>query len=250
MPKARETEYGRDSKYGPAVGPFGASEYFPETTNYSKYSEIELLNQAHRLAWSHGCPNPDFCIATYGLDYMLNRYTQCNVTLSTVVGLMDMTDSGLYWTFTHPIARRPEEPVGKYEPLAVPKSHLQQIAMGAGLYGYALPRILILAGKYDDWRGEVIASDSLHHNIYEAKTSDELLAGVTKDILYDANLDRAKVLSHILPQGVLEEENCFTIYNRFARVLTEMVPELAKLYTELTASQKQELGIAEVPALK
>lgn len=255
MPSARETEYGRDSKYGLVVGSFGAAEYTPTTRCPKK----EVLARTYRLAWSHGCPNPTLCIENYGVDYMLDRYRECNRTLSFTLGLLEAFAPGLAYQFRRPVKRLPPEPAGRHEAVAVPKSHIDQIAMGAGLHGYALPRALILGEKsYLKRKGEKdktpksfeVIYDTVLTNSAEAKNIDELLAGTAHDLSLDTGLERAVLLSHLFPQGILDEENCHTTYDRFAKVLIQKAPELVRFYTELTPSQKAELEIATIPALK
>lgn len=60
-------------------------------------------------------------------------------------------------------------------------------------------------------------------------------------------LGEEALLGHIFDAGVLREENCRTAYQEIATELSKKSPELLKFYLGLIASEKEVLGIAEIP---
>lgn len=248
-----QVEYGSDEKYGSADGGrFGFGQLVGVVS--SRLPEEAKLTRAIRLGWAHGCPTARTVIDTYGADWIMRRYSTCNYMLSRVTKEAERLNGPLYKLLATPTSRLlPEEEVGTHEPVSVPESHKKVISPMSGLHGYAAPRLLLLRRDTNadiDGKTSDRADAFIKWNLQEAHSLNELLAGIARDISNEPDLERIDVLSHLLPQGILGEEHCFTTYKEFAQQLIKTAPDLVRFYQELTPSQKAEKGIADLSDFK
>lgn len=236
-------EYGRYEKFGAYVGTFGRTSFEPK----KRLSETQgdpwdkVLQQTLRLAWTHGCPRPLYCIGTYGLEYMSKRYFTCNQTSQHLLFLTEDTNPHLYSELVNFTPRLNNEPVGIHEPTSVPKFHLKKITPGAGIHGYALPRLILLSEE-KGW--EIFGSI-----MPEAENANQLMVKIARELGELPSLERENILSHLLSGGVLKEENCYSAFDKLAQALMTEAPNLVKTYEELTSSQRTVLDIATIPIL-
>lgn len=248
-------EYGAEYKFGSDVGRFGFGTFWGSIS--PKLPEEQIVARAIRLGWSSGCPRVKELIQpdSYGADWMMRRYSVCNWMFREVSIEAYKNNQPIFNQLTKPTPRKlPEEPLGIHERLSVPNSHKEIISPMSSLYGYAIPRLILMRrdSHPDGIKSEQNSNRAtvlMRVNVSEAKTLPGLLASLANDLSHENDLERAEILSHILPQGILEEENCYTTYSEFVAELIETAPELFKVYQELTPSQRKELGVINLSTL-
>lgn len=252
-----QIEYGPDYKYGFEAGRFGFGQM---TGNFStEYPEEVKVSRARKLGWAHGCPTAIEVIDKYGVDWITQRYSSCNfwfnwVTMEARVKAQ-LGKPKLYQQLTTPTLRLPQEPLKEHSPLCVPESHKTVISPMSGLFGYAIPRLIILkkdalsgTTRFEDREREAI--NLMRTSIDESASLKVLTASLVKELYGSSGIEPIELFSHALPQGILDEENCHTTYGEFADQLIKTIPQAVKFYQELTPAQKAEKGIADVPALR
>jgi hypothetical protein len=247
-------EYGEDSKYGKAVGLFGEGYFWgvPKTN----VPEEGILAHTLRLAYAHGCPRPNLVIETGGLVPAMHRYSEVNQTYYMKIRQEARSYNHTVYRDLRQHADRKDEGVGLHEATAVPESFKDSIAPMTRLEGYALPRLYILrAGTsskdtYESFKRREDTDLLLRTNLTRSNSALELLAKFVRDLGNQPDLERADILHHALPTGVLEEENCLTTFNNLGQLLEQWAPEMANFYTQLTPTQLIEKQIAFVPYLK
>lgn len=233
-------EYGLDIRHGRV---FGIGTLIGD--NNDAFFKKDVAYQVAELGWSNGCPRREEVVRQYGLDWTRSRYAETNFWFKYIYKLAEVVNLTLYDQLVQVKSRLPGEPVGKHEPQSVPQSHLEQIYPMSGLYGYALPRVLIEQIGQGDNRSQprlLRALGILEEIVADSATPGELLARLA-DQATSADADPRATLSHILPAGILDEENCKATINKFASDLQTHTPALWALYKNLTFQEKEGLSL-------
>lgn len=206
-------------------------------------------NRLKLSAWRHACPRPSQVSNEYGLEWTRRRYDECNFVFSSLICAHAKAKPALYNALTTPVPRHPNEPVGVFEPGAVPESHTSEMSPLSTLWGYALPRVFIeQAGRENNRTVEryLQATDLLDRAINDSETPIELLANLSEAVIYDS-ADPIAVLGHVLEPGILMEENCYTMYREVITVLETIAPTLWQHYNTLTPRERDAHGILGNP---
>ncbi len=219
--------------------------------------EYGFFNQSKRdqaldMGWSHACvialqltdpANPD-----YGPDKMLKRYGETNFWFGYFISQAAEINPSLSFDMKSSVLRLPYEPVGVHETQSIPDEHVTQLAPMARIYGYAIPRVLIEAMGRDKQRSPdraLNAIRALDEVIKVSETPAELLALLSeKAIAFGA--DAKKILGHVLPAGVLQEENCFYDYGETAQELEANAPNVWAVYLSMSRYERSAAGIATI----
>lgn len=235
-----------ETKHQPEVKdgyPFGYGRYYKLEPTDTTAEAIQ--EEAFRLGWSNGCPRARFYVleSTYGADWMMRRYAETNLwfVLATNSVHHRFNNPQLYNMLALSKARLPDEPVGVYEELSVPRSHLIRISPMSAIEGYSTPRILLEIPE--ETRIEALRRAV----ILTGKEPSHFLAHLSQ-VTLDHGASPEKVLHHVYAQGVLEEENCRSAYRDLAESLERFAPTVWNTYIQLPQSQRLELAIAEIPA--
>ncbi|MBI3619837.1 hypothetical protein HY214_01690 [Candidatus Roizmanbacteria bacterium] len=231
---------------------FRTPDSFGTGTLLGNNPEIYLLPPMERLlvsAWRHACVRPDEVSKGLGSEWTRQRYDDCNFVFKSVICAQAEAKPELYKLLTSPTPRLPDEPVGVYEPGAVPESHIIEMSPLSTLWGYALPRVFIEhAGRDEERTAERYfhAIDLLGKAITMSSTPIELLANLAELVVCgDAN--PSAVLSHVLEPGVLVEENNRTMYREVIATLKKNAPSVWRHYLGLTEEEREQAGILKNP---
>lgn len=227
--------------------PFGEGTFSSVLTE--DHSIEDLRQRALILGWSHGCPialeltdpkNPE-----YGPVTMMRRYAEVNRWFQIIIKQGEEVNPKLTQTLVSAKQRLTPEPVGKYEVLSVPTFHLAQMAPMATPYGYALPRVVIemLRQGPIETNTEVIAL--VRKNLVISQTPYELLARMSQTVI-TRHANPLAVLSHCLSPGILQEENCGSIFNKIGKALSIYAPDLWRDYTGLSNEEKSTADILNI----
>lgn len=193
-----------------------------------------------QAAW-HACPKPNGVMASYDTpekpERTFQRYFSCDAWHTwAILEQSRRSNPDLYRQLTTPVPRLRDEPVGLYEPEAVPPSHQYEMSPLSTPWGYALSRVLIEQfGRDEACTGDRITSglSMLVAVIPNSKTPIELLSTLANIVTTKGQADPETVLSHILSPGILKEENCRTMYKEIATSLRQNAPLLWKTYVDL-----------------
>ena len=233
----QETKYGRDFRFSAQFG-FGST----RTINSAPKNNVELFREALRNGWYNGCPNPEDYINENGADYAIRRYIDTNQRFSEAVRLAQALNTGVYYLLTTPRMRWPDEPVGKHDDRYVPTMHKFRIAPMCQ-EGYQVSRLL--ANVAHDSSREKLLRDAL----LETQEFPWHFVATLADFSLQNRVPLDKILSHLYPQSLFEEENCYTAYSKLIVSLEEVSPSIHRELLIAAADEKsrKELKIATVP---
>lgn len=179
---------------------------------------ILQLSDSHRfraLAHWAACPvakevwNIYQRLGSEAKDWILERYETTNaITRHLIWPQAAALNPALHRQLTQPRRRKPDEPVGKFEPDSVPNNHQKWIPPMAQLPNYSGARLLILMAGTN--QVQQIASnkgimDRLNQTLAESKTPEEYSARLTNDA-YEMGVHPAAILEHTLEGAKVAEE--------------------------------------------
>jgi hypothetical protein len=213
------------------------------------FFDLPLEERVHRMAWSDSCPIVEEVVQERGLEASEERYGQLNKWFRIMVHEAEQHNPDLAHQLVTPLPRRPDEPVGKYEPDSVPSNHAEFIAPMSTIYGWALTRILLEQFGLDKkipksakqermWRG--IAT--MHDAIKVARDPYELLARMAEGIAC-ADVDPKDVLKNILRIDWYREHNARNQVTALTRTLADVAPTVWKAYLAMPSTVKAQRGI-------
>ncbi len=209
---------------------------------------ILLLTPEQRLqvsAWRHACPRPGEVSREYGLEWTRQRYDECDFVFSSLIIKQAKDKPGLYQLLTSSVPRLPNEPMGYHEADIVPESHQTEMSPLSTPWGYALPRVFIeIAGRGQERSPDkyLKALDMLNEAVQKSNTPVELLANLSETAI-KSGVTAEKILGHIFAPGILEEENCITMFNQIADSTRQYAPTLWEYYSKLPIAQRKKLGL-------
>lgn len=222
---------------------------------------LDLFQTSYRLRTRllgifHACPRPDEVMDEYDTperpERTFERYFSCNAWHEwAILGQSKRLNPELYDLLVTPVPRLPGEPVGVYEPKAVPPSHKYQMSPLSTPWGYALSRVLIEQfGRDENCSGARINEglEILTEVIQMSQTPIELLANLAEIVTTRGQADPTEVLNHILAPGILNEENCRTMFREIVDMLKIKAPKLWSQYEKIAQSggKFEELDILDV----
>lgn len=246
---------------------------------HPEFFDMHLCDQISLLAFTHGCPRPRAVIEEYGKIWAQEfhqanqyypdperiwihgaqaaraRYAECNTVFSIAVAEAAKVNPSLYWQIISPVPRLSSEPAGVFEEGRVSEDYNEFIPPMSAVTGYFLPRgIIEEMGRGTERTGERIikAMDILNRELKRSRDQYELAARVANAVIYknlknparDGDADSVIVLQHLLPAGILEEQNTLTMYKKLFKQIQIHSPILATLYNQLGSIERQKSGIA------
>lgn len=234
--------------------------------------DVSMYLKTKQLGWSHGCPVVDEVIKEYarayfeahpkeyrnykqvmekGAELALHRYAECNFVYGLIVESARKLNPELYLELVIPTKRQANEPDGEHGQEFVPSSHAEKMSPLSTPIGYALPRVLIeQMGRGENNKERtpermLQALNIIDSYVQSAQNSSELVMYFAEAAINQDAEPRA-VLSHLLPAGILKEENCLSMFQEMIKTMQLLAPKLYKLYTSLLPQQRQELGVADL----
>ena len=186
----------------------------------------------------------------YGFDWATKRYASCDFWTGTIWDELDEAGkSRLLKKLQTPI-RRPKYMLGKYERNNVPNSYREWISPLSTPWGYALPRVFIegLGGHGNGTlEGLLNTTDSLDKTIasIDGRSTNqiEFLVDFAENVV-EQGVNPQALLSHILPQELLEESNPVKWFKEIEATIEARAPKLWGTYFEMGKYEKMQLGIA------
>ncbi|OGG07283.1 hypothetical protein A2872_01605 [Candidatus Gottesmanbacteria bacterium RIFCSPHIGHO2_01_FULL_42_12] len=205
-------------------------------------------NQAMEIGWAEGCPVPTSVVANRGPETSAKRYGEIIMARQLIWESARFNNLDLFTELTKDVDRLlPGEPAGTYEPGNVPGSHPEEIIANNTHWGFALPRILIVAyGKKDEGRGNrvMVALQTVDDVMKRHFDSPHEFMAVLAESLIGLGVDKDQILRNILSAGYLQENNTYTSYQLLVTEMMNHSPELIERYKQLTQEEKHEFGIA------
>lgn len=215
----------------------GLDNFFPDLPPDKRLKVLGLLD---------ACPNPTAVADENGLDWTINRYTECNLVDSLIMERADEVNPDLAKKMRTPYLRPTDEQPKNYDPKAVPKMYKLMVLAGSGPVRYAASRVIIEEfGRNPQWRiGDPRVSKGLHileTSLKESSKPEEFLARLADGVI-SADADMDAVLSHIFARE-FEGEGLMFLAKRLAQSIRKYAPDLWQHYQSLTDEQKKEKGI-------
>lgn len=232
------------------IDKFTLPENFGRGTFLGNDASIDDLSPENRLivsAWRHACPRRNEVSRKYGTEWTRQRYDECDFVFSSLIVEHSRNKPGLYQQLTASVKRLLGEPMGYHEDNTVPEFHKSEMSPLSTPWGYALPRIFIEQsgrGKERNWERYDKALDILDEAIYLSDTPIELLANLGK-LAVDGDAKVDAVVNHIFEAGILDEENCRTMYNQIAEMIQQKAPKLWTYYSSLSIEKRRSEGLIE-----
>ena len=206
-----------------------------------------LDRQVIEMGWSHACPVIDKVVAEYGAEWTLKRYAECNFVFGLIVNSAKDLNPQLFTQLTTSTERLKNEPVGVFTE-HTPESHRTEMAPMATPWGYALPRVVIEQmgrGEGNKDRSPERMAKALGIVKDAVKSSHSPIDLVVKlsEEVSKGEADPKVVLAHLLSAGVLEEENCLTMFKDLIAKMRESAPTLTKVYDSMFSEERLDLGV-------
>lgn len=212
---------------------------FTEEFEVSGLSSI--LTLAFNMLWQNGCRVPAESLEKNQLSWMVERAVETNFLFSEVLARAKELNPSLYKELSEPRQRRSDEsmPEGIYEPDSGPNDNDKYIYPMQGIFGYSAPRILSeIIGRREKGTTPTLFVNALEllDSVIEASSSrsarpSEFVARLTGRG-FENGAGAIAMLSHIFPEGILREQNCFTDYRDLASDLSIHAPKVWSAYQD------------------
>lgn len=214
-----------------------------------------VYKRALELGWSNGCPrarylsdpvNPDF-----GPIRMMRRYNETNQMFVWV-------SRTLQWDFQEKLHRELLKPYarvnspGIFEPESVPEDYRNYISPMSGVFGYAIPRILIdgtgqsyrgAGACFSDYKSRHFVTETIRFG-ERATSINQFLSYIADQTLLNGQISPELILSHILSAELLAEQNCPEVFDRVLEELKDSSPDLYRTYVNSSRFDRDQFGIA------
>jgi hypothetical protein len=207
-----------------------------------------LEAQRDIAAYFHACPIRREVSREYGTDWTRRRYLMCNFWYGWIVGRAKVLKPDLASDLTAMVERH--DPVGKFEPGAVPESYLDEMGPTSRIPGYALPRVLIRAIDIVKPESQESKQDRflrvagfLDQAIAESNTGNELLAIFSEKLVEAKIVKPLHILDHILPYGLFEEQGGRYYLYKMGNALRHRAPTIWRAYRHLSLETMELEGI-------
>jgi hypothetical protein len=215
----------------------GQNNFFPDLETEAKVLVLGMLD---------ACPVPHTMIEQFSADWIIARYTECNLVGGFILEKAKELNPLLYKQLTCIRYRRSDEKPTGFEEVAVPADYEVLLYPGSSAAGYAASRILIEQfGRKKPWQiGEdrvKVGLQVLEESLLAARSPIDFLvllaAGVT-----ERSADMTAVLSHLLAVELLEEA-IYTQIKQICVAMRDRAPRLWGYYLSLNREERNKAGI-------
>lgn len=226
---------------------FGEGTFLGDT-GYDFFSK-PLSTQVEEMGWSHACPVIDEVAAQYGPEWTLKRYGECNFVHGVILDTAKRFNPNLHERLIKPVKRIESEIPGRSFNLRfIPESFTREMSPLSTPWGYALSRVIIEEmgrGENNKDRTELRifrALSVIESGVKKSRSPVELLVR-TAEMVTHLDADPKAVLSHVLAQGILEEEGSRIIFKEIKKRIGQWAPNLKKAYDSMSSEERTSLGI-------
>lgn len=220
------------------------------------YDGLGVEDKARVQGWLNGCPVVEDLIAERGAGAMLRRYSDINNAFLDSNMAIGHVNPSMAEQLQTSVARRDDEPVGKYEPGSVPENYQMIMAPMGTLVGYALPRLIEMEakvatrfsnqlpgqGNLASWRKSGV-NEVTREAIY-AESSEELLATYAQHLFMHGHVGHHALLGQVLPKGWMIEHNSPTMLDAIKAALAAKAPVLLGKYNRMTEEDREQAKVA------
>ncbi|MEI6850357.1 MAG: hypothetical protein WCK26_00135 [Candidatus Saccharibacteria bacterium] len=205
--------------------------------------------QARFTGGRAGCPIVEKLIKERSPEVMLDRYIGINTWYKFInQEILKECNPSLYDEFTKQIDRIEPVPSDGYEQQSVPKNYVEAMAPINAIYGFSLPRMLIIQMEYDgknqsDMQPRLFAGLQIIEDFAKiSKTPMELMARVAEGFV-GCGVDEPLILKQILSQGWMDEHGAQTMFKEAEGSIKEFAPILWDYYSHLSDDERTEQGL-------
>lgn len=207
-------------------------------------SKMGARKRLFAMGYSHACPVVLKVEEEYGKEWAFNRYLECNWVFDTVV-LKRAAERNpeLYRKLTAAVPRLPGEvPDPKIDQTLVPPSFETEMSPLSTAWGYAIPRMILVARQGEDGKGsrtKVSQIEGILEQIIPTAVDPIDLTLKLGERLLEAGADEGKLIYHLMSAGVLKEEGCKTMYREFLDRMRTGLPKLYEAYQREAGINKE-----------
>ncbi len=205
--------------------------------NIENFSEWHPYEQIVYLLWLNGCRVPFASAHDNTVDWMILRAGETNNLFSLILDRAKKLNESLYKQLSELRERIPGEPLpeGIYEDGSGPSDNDKYIYPMQGIFGYSASRVLSeIIGRRE--KGTALslfanAIELLDSVIEVSSAPSEFVARLTGRG-FENGAGAIPMLSHLLPNGILTEQNSFTDYRDLAHDLSIHAPKVWSAYQD------------------
>lgn len=199
------------------------------------------------LGWLQACPQPQFYAQERGIEGINSRYYECSLVGAYINDRAREVKPTLGYNLTVSTPRFEDNPIGEFEPEAVPDSYDTTLNHGQRYWGYVASRVLIeQLGRDPQWqigdvrvkRGQAILEQVLSET---TERPYEFIARLAHSVT-EADADPIAVLSHVfavefkVEGGLVEAQLAVPFIKQYA-------PNLWEKYQTLTTEECTQASI-------
>lgn len=181
------------------------------------------------------------------------RYNQCNFVLKDILSTLEEKNLELHINFLIPVLRKNDElPKPNLNAEFLPRDFKDKMNLASTPYGYALPRIFLLAlGGEDDiaqnQKRYLRASDTIERLALDDKNYEPIpfVVKFAEKVSLYSHVDPKDVLKYLVSKDILAEEGCKSLYREVFESIAEDAPHLNSFYQKLL-KQEGEVGLREM----
>lgn len=213
------------------------------------FPNLDLEDRVRVAGMLNACPVPNLMIETFSLEWIIDRYTECNLVGYVIEEKARELNPGLYDKMTTDTDRLAAEIPENFELEAVPTDYQEVLRCGASAVGYAASRILIeqFGREEGPWkigsqrvkRGYELLEEALRESVEPTEFIVRLA-----DLVTDHDADTNAVLGHLLAVE-LTEESLYSQIHEIGDQMRRNAPGLWEYYLSLTPEQREEVGILQ-----
>lgn len=221
----------------------GENNFFPDLPDEERIFILGMLD---------ACPEPKTMIKTFSLEWIIRRYSECNLVGAFIIEKAKEINPDLAEQLLAKRSREDDELPQYFEKEAVPSDYVKNLYPGSSITGYAASRILIeqfgrenKEEKRENWkigdervkRGFAILQTAL-------KTTSKPINFLIRlaKLVSEADADPTAVLGHLLAVE-LKNEGSYTQIREIITVLPSLAPELWQHYLSLSEKEKESARI-------
>lgn len=202
--------------------------------------------KAYSQGWSAGCPVTEKLVKQNGPEDMIKRYGRVNFWFGYIdKTLTDLNREELRAELKTPIRREWTEPHGKVDSSVIPDDFKDNILVTP--WGYSLPRLFVAYIGEGKGTGDrmIQAIEHFEKAVNDSQDMDDVLIRFTENLILDAG-EPKKLLKTMIPQGKLNEDNCYVLYTNTVKKMKEESPFLWSIYSSMWPDERRDIGMADV----
>lgn len=195
------------------------------------------------LGWFDACPQPHALAEFYGINWIINRYAECNLVGGYILDQAEKLNPALAAQLSKSTPRPNGEYPKVFDPQSVPDTYKKTLSPGQTPVGYASSRVLIEQyGRDPQWQiGDRRVSKGnkiLELSLVTSSNPADFLATLA-NLVTKADANPVAVLGHIFA-AEFEEEGGLSLVRQLAVAVQAKSPHLWQTYLSIKSFEEQQ----------